>query len=73
MRPIRIFGILLIVASMAFVAIGMFVPHSALFMYFAFMSTVAGFILATGNLGQYSAPALDPHSRIIAKKIEDKQ
>jgi hypothetical protein len=70
MRPIRILGIVLIVMSMAFVAIGVLVPHSAWNEYFAFMFAIAGFILATGDFRQFSALTAprDAHRIIAAKK-----
>lgn len=69
MRPIRIFGILLIVVSMAFGAIGVLVPHAVWYVYFAFMSTVAGYILATGDFGRFSAPAAgNDTQRMVALK-----
>ena len=56
MRPVRIFGILLISASMAIVAIALLLPYSTWFESFAFMLTLAGFILATGDFAESSRP-----------------
>lgn len=54
MRPIRILGLSLIAASMVIVGIALFPPHSVRYLSLAFISTFAGFILATAKWGIFS-------------------
>jgi hypothetical protein len=61
MRPVRILGVSLIVASMALLSIGMLALRSAWYVYVVFLLVVVGFILATGNLGRLSEPATAGH------------
>lgn len=49
MSQIKLLGISLIVVSAVLIVIGIATPHSSGYLYFTFVSTVAGFILVTGD------------------------
>jgi hypothetical protein len=72
MRPIKIFGISLIVVSIAFVAVGVFIPYSNWYRYCALVTVVAGFILLTGEFGRFSmtATARNAHRVLVGRKTK---